>query len=138
MVSPRATCGPGSYRGLLTRAPVHLPVCLSVRPSCLQFETALKASAKRAEDERRKAAVKERQDLERAMSEQVNQVGVTHTWVSVCPMFATHNRTLSTLVTPPGVGSLQPSRHAVGCLLCGRSLVTSLLCGSHTNLLCDV
>lgn len=34
----------------------------------------LKASAKKAEEERRKAAAKERQELERMMAEQLNQV----------------------------------------------------------------
>jgi hypothetical protein len=40
-----------------------------------QFEAALKATAKRSEEERRKAATKERQDLERMMAEQLNKVG---------------------------------------------------------------
>lgn len=40
------------------------------------FESTLKASAKRAEDERRKAATKERAELEKALAAQVAQVCV--------------------------------------------------------------
>jgi hypothetical protein len=49
----------------------------------LQFEGALKASAKKAEEDRRKAAAKERQDLQRILAEQLNEVRLERIVLSV-------------------------------------------------------
>jgi acyl-CoA reductase-like NAD-dependent aldehyde dehydrogenase len=49
-----------------------LPAC----PSARQVDAAIKAAAKKAEEERRKGAAKERQELEKAMAAQLTQVCV--------------------------------------------------------------
>lgn len=45
-----------------------------LRGSVSQVEAAIKGAAKKAEDDRRKGAAKERQELEKTMAEQLNQV----------------------------------------------------------------